>query len=454
MQPLLTMSGDSLPRAEEVALDSTVLLFALGLSLFTGILFGLLPAWQATRGELNNSLREGGRRSSGTGSIRLRGVLIISEVALALVLLVGAGLMIRSLSSLIQMDPGFDPNNLLTFRVSLPGSDYESQEQVTAFFDQLLADLNTLPEVESAGMVISMPPSGGWWINTFAIEGRPPAEPGQRTSTRYRPVSPDFFQMMRIPMVEGRGFTEFDRASAQRVAVVSQAMGKKFWPGENPIGQRMHFYDNRDGDPNWYTVVGIAGDILDDGLDNEPVAAAYLPYAQLAFTLRTMDLAVRTHTSPLNVAGAVRGKVLALDNSLPVFDLTTMENTLADTLAQRRLNPHGAGRANRRCPQNDFPAGDGPYPCRNSHRTGSGPGADSLPRKPAFWRHLPRPGDVICRAFAADGGGFPGLLCAGTAGYTGGPHGGPPIRVKFLLTFFLTGRLIIPRVTRYERRTT
>jgi putative ABC transport system permease protein len=338
MQPLLAMSGDSLPRAEEVALDSTVLLFALGLSLFPGILFGLLPAWQATRGELNNSLREGGRRSSGTGSIRLRGVLIISEVALALVLLVGAGLMIRSLSSLIQMDPGFDPYNLLTFRVSLPGSDYESQEQVTAFFDQLLADLNTLPEVESAGMVIRMPPSGGWWINTFAIEGRPPAEPGQRTSTRFRPVSPDFFPMMRIPMVEGRGFTEFDRASAQRVAVVSQAMGKKFWPGENPIGQRMHFYDNRDGDPNWYTVVGIAGDILDDGLDNEPVAAAYLPYAQLAFTLRTMDLAVRTHTSPLNVAGAVRGKVLALDNSLPVFDLTTMENTLADTLAQRRFS--------------------------------------------------------------------------------------------------------------------
>ena len=337
VQPLLLLAGDSLPRHETVGLDSTAILFTAGLVLLTGILFGLLPAWQATRTDLSTALREGGRRSTGTGNQRLRGVLVVSEMAIALILLTGAGLTIRSLTVLMNQELGFNPENVLTFRLSLPSAEYDSTERVIGFQTQLLERLQAVPGIDSAGVIIRMPPGAGWWVNTFAIEGRPEALPGEATNALFRPVSAGLFETLQIPVVRGRGLTEFDRAGGLPVALVSETMAKRYWPDEDPIGQRIHFYDDDDA-PTLFTVVGIAGDILDGGPAEPATAAAYLPWSQMNFPYGGMDVAVRTRSNPTEFASTVRQTVLALDPNLPVFDVAAMEDTLSDAMARRRFS--------------------------------------------------------------------------------------------------------------------
>ena len=336
MGPLLALSGESLPRAETVQLDATVLAFTAGLVLFAGLLFGLLPAWQGTRTNLQVSLREGGRQASGTGRHRVRDGLMVSQIALAVVLLVGAGLSLRSLDSILERSPGFNPEGVLTFRLSLPGSAYESEELVQNFREQLLARLESLPQVESAGSIIRMPPGGGWWINVFAIEGRPEAAPGKRTNILFRPITPHLFDALQIPIVRGRGLTEFDRRDGQYVAVVSETMAQRYWPDGDPIGDRIHFYDSDDG-YTYYTVVGIAGDILDSGLAEPPTEAAYIPYAQMGFRWGGLDIAVRTQSDLAVLTPAVRRVVAELDPNLPVYDITPLAQTLRESLARRRF---------------------------------------------------------------------------------------------------------------------
>jgi putative ABC transport system permease protein len=339
--------GDALPGSRAVGLDPAALAFGLALSSATGVLFGLVPAVQAWRLDLDRALRPSARGVAG-GAQGPRRFFVVAEMAVAVALLAAAGLLARSFLKLLAVAPGFDPRRTLTLRVApaqvrpAPGETEEDffgrylgqRDQVAGFYESLLAGIAALPGVEAAAAVNYLPLTGRWWSIEVRAEGTPPAPPGQRPSAYGRVVSPGYFQAMGIALRDGRDFTRFDRTDP--VAVVSEAFARRHWPGQSPLGRRLSV-DNPPGP--WLTVVGVAADVRVDGLEEEARPLFYVPLRQATFGFYPdwgMDLVVRTRSAPEGLAPAVRDEVRRRDPALPVFAVETMESRLSGSTARRR----------------------------------------------------------------------------------------------------------------------
>jgi len=330
---LVALTPPDVPRLGEIGLHAPVFAWTLGISIITGVLFGLAPALGASKPDLNESLKEGGRSIAGQGRSRLRNVLVVSEIALALVLLIGAGLMIRSFARLQQVSPGFEANNLLTMNISLPRQKYRDNKQVNSFFDQLLERVRSVPGVEAVGGIDPLPFSDSDGTTGFVVEGTPPLAVGDRPEVGERIVTADYFNTMRIPLLKGRAFSAGDREDAPRVVVINEALARRFWPDEDAIGKRLGF---RSSDPQiWHEVVGIFGSVKHRSLDAEPKPELYFPYSQ--YPGNFMSLVVRTPSDPVSAIAAIRTQVLAQDPDQPVFDIKTMDQRLSKSVAVSRF---------------------------------------------------------------------------------------------------------------------
>src|SRR5262245_5485740 len=332
---LKALSPENLPRAQDVRLDGSVLIFTLLLSLLTGVIFGLIPALRAARTDLNEMLNEGGRSGEGLRRNRLRGALVVAEVALSLVLLVGAGLLINSFARLTRVDPGFDPHQVLTLQVDLPDSRYGKPEQSVNFNRELLKRIEALPGVRSAAMVFKLPLGGSDASTTIQIEGQP------TDKNRYQPAggriaTPGYFRTLGIPFISGRDFTERDDLKAPPVIIINETLAQRYFPNQDPIGKHMNPGVSVDGLPPWREVVGVTRSVRHRGLDQEPRPEYYLPHAQTPdFSLVTV---VRAAGDPLAIVGAVRNEVRSLDSELLVDRVKTLDQYLAESVAQPRFN--------------------------------------------------------------------------------------------------------------------
>jgi putative ABC transport system permease protein len=326
-----------LGRLEGAGVEGPVFLFALAVTVGTGLLFGVAPALQASRTNIAASLRQGGSRAAdGSRSFRFRSALVVSQVALAIVLLVGAGLMMRSFMELQRVDPGFDPGGVATMRLSLPGAQYPDAEAQVAFYRQLSERTSGLPGVARVGLVSDLPAMGGGNYLSFAVEGRPP--PSNAVSmvqdAHVSTASFSYFRTVGIPMMRGRGFTDQDRSGAEAVAVINETMVRQYWPDEDPIGQRITFGSPQTGP--WMTVVGVVGDIKDQGLDSEPYAQVYRPFAQNGRA--SMTAVVKAESDLSALIAAARRQVREIDPALAVYAATPLAELVSGTIAQPRFN--------------------------------------------------------------------------------------------------------------------
>ncbi len=331
-EALLAVAPEGIPRIEEVCVDLRVLGFTLAVVLGTGLLFGLAPLPEVFRQNLY--VAAGGTTSFGAKS-RLRKALIVGEIATSFVLLVGAGLMIRTLISVVSVDPGFDPSDTLAMHLTLPDARYEEDSQVTDFYRRMLAEVRALPGVESAATVLTLPMH--WNLRgtlRFAIEGRP-AEDGQRPTAGFQIVSPDYFRTLRIPLLRGRLLTPADREDAPSVALVNQAFAARYWPGEDAIGKRITWSDPQGEEVDWVNVVGIVGNTRLEGLDRPSVAEAYRPFPQAVLNFTT--LVVRSTIASSALRDEVGRVVSEVDPEQPVHGATTLTQVLAESLAERRF---------------------------------------------------------------------------------------------------------------------
>ncbi|MGD2116609.1 MAG: ABC transporter permease, partial [Acidobacteriota bacterium] len=337
---LVALNADDIPRASAVGVDGTVLGFTLGVALATGLVFGLVPALQASRADLQGSLKEGGRGESGGGSARTahraRTVLILAEVAAAVVLLVGAGLLLRSLVGLQGISPGFEPAGVMTVQVSLPDSKYPDENDRAAFYRALTERVAALPGVEAAGAGFPLPLGGSNFILDFAVEGRPAPEPNQSPSSHMRFVTPGYLRSLGIPLLRGRPLTAADREDAPRVAVINRTMARRWWPDGDPIGERITFDDPTDPEAEWVEIVGIVGDVRHTSLAQEPDAETYLSAYQTPRP--TAVVTARTAGEPRLLAGALQEAVRQIDPDLPVYRVRTLEEVVAGSLADQRFN--------------------------------------------------------------------------------------------------------------------
>jgi len=331
---LLKLAPQNLPRMSDVSLDGRALAFTAAVTLLTGLIFGLVPALQASKPNLTETIKDAGGRGATEGGRRqfVRGSLVVLEMASALLLLVGAGLLIKSFWRLQRIDPGFNPNNALTASVTLPSRKYPEENQQSAFFQQLLEKVRALPGVQAAG-ASNVVPLGGDYVLGFVIEGRPPLPPGAGQSTNYYAVSSDYFKAMGIPLLRGRVFTEQDTRNSTRVAVISESMAKRVFPNEDPIGKRIHVTN---GPTVFREIVGIVGDVKHYGLDQDTTLQTYEPYTQQPFSF--MTLVVRTAGDPTNLTSAIRNQVLSIDKEQPVSGVRTLEQRVSTSIAQQRFS--------------------------------------------------------------------------------------------------------------------
>jgi predicted permease len=332
---LVALSPITFPSFVKLTLDAQVLGFSLAISVLTGVLFGLAPALQAARPVLNEILKESGRGSSGgLGRSRLLGSLVVSEIALALVLLVGAGLMIRSLQRLQAVDPGFDSGRLLTMRFSPPAQKYPGP-QVGIFSQQLRERLQTLPGVQAVAISSDLPLSGNTSAGPIELEGQSilPTE-GEIRMYRHR-VTPQFFSTLGIPLVKGRDFTDADHTQAPGVVIISEALARRYWPGEDPIGKRLREAGRENP---WFSIVGIVADVKYRGLPQNPNADpdVYFPLQQRP--TNNLSLAVRSESDPTSLTAAIRGELQKLDPNLPVYNVTTMAQQVVRQTTQPRFS--------------------------------------------------------------------------------------------------------------------
>jgi putative ABC transport system permease protein len=339
--PLLKLSADTVPQAFAVGLDPYVLLFTLGVSILTGLLFGLAPALRTSKTDLRGSLNEGSRGSTaGPGHLRLRGSLIATEIALAMLLLVGAGLLLRSFSRLQEIPPGFQADHLFVADLPLSQTAYAKPEQRYDFFDRVVERVRTLPGVRSAGAASFLPVSGGGSVIHFNIAGRPPKSPHDYTAAGYRTVTPNYFETLGIPLMQGRVFTVADKEHAPAIIVINSTMARTYFPNENPLGKKIQLGATPDPDPQdpYMEVVGVVGDVL-QGLGDESKAEMYLPYRQADGVLPVFQLSIvlRTAGDPLLQAAAVRSELSQIDPNQPLVKVRTMEDNMSATVAQPRF---------------------------------------------------------------------------------------------------------------------
>lgn len=326
-----TLSAGGIPRVADVAIDGTVLLFTLAASLLTGIIFGLVPAWQSSRAGASTALKEGGRSNVGGGGRWMRSVLLVGEVALSLVLLVGAALLLRSFTKLTSVDPGFDPEGVLAFQVSLPGASYGDDGKVQQYYDSLLQRLAAAPAVKSVAAVQSLPIRGSY-VLSVEIKGKPVPKPGEEPSANYRAVTPGYFKTLGIPVLRGRTFTPQDSATSARVAMVDEAFVRKHYPGEDPLGRRIDIGNGTDD----AEIIGIVGSVNYTGLDALPSPTMYMPTSQDLFS--TMWVMAKTDGDPNALSGTVRQAVRELDSRLPAYSLTPLSDVISESVAQQRFS--------------------------------------------------------------------------------------------------------------------
>jgi putative ABC transport system permease protein len=330
----LSLGPASLVRVGRIGIDPLVLVFTLTLSLLTGVVFGLLPAFQVSKPNLNEVLKEAGRGSTeGLRLNRLGRFLVISELGLSVALLVGAGLMVKSFVRLQEINPGFDSNNILTLQISLPSTRYREPQQVSGFYRQLTERVEALPGVKLAGVVSRLPLAGDRATTSLIIEGRPQSV-GELSEAHYRVITPSYFRVLGIPLLRGREFTEQDSQSTPAVVMINQNLARTYWPDENPVGKRVRTSPNSDSP--WYSIVGVVGDARNFGLDAEARHEIYASYLQDPSA--RARLVIRTASDPERLVGAVRGEVQAIDKDLAISQVSTMETLIANSVSQRRLN--------------------------------------------------------------------------------------------------------------------
>ncbi len=335
---LLALAPDSLPRAAGLDIDLRVLGFTLAVSLAAGILVGVVPALQVLRSDPSTFLRSGGKASSdGRGGQRLLAGLVASEVALACLLLVGCGLLLRSLDQLHRVDLGFVPEGVLLAQLVLPESRYSEPAAQSAAFSGTVEAIAALPGVEAAASVIGAPLSSWGTIgNRLLFEGRPAAEPGEEPGARSRPVTGDYFAALRQPILEGRAFTEHDDAGAPAVAIVNETFARELWGEDSPLGERIAW---RSSEPRWMTIVGVTTDVKSSTVAEDDARAVYTPYLQRDATWQRFGtLVVRTASEPAAFARAVQEAVWTVDPAVPLTGIETLEQRLSGSLAQQRFN--------------------------------------------------------------------------------------------------------------------
>ncbi len=332
IQPIKTLSAGSIPRVNDVSIDTSVLVFTLVVSVATGLVFGLVPAWQASRETLGEVLKEGGRSSSTSSGHWMRNALLVVEVALSIVLLVGATLLVRSFKRLTSVDPGFRSDRVLVFRVALPNTSYPEDHNRVAFFDRLLADLRAVPHVTAAGIAQTVPLRGDYMLS-FAVQGRPDPKPGEELSANYRSISPAYFEALGIPLLRGRMFTNRDREKSPMVAIVDDAFVRRHFPNEDPIGHRIDIGNGTDG---FYEIVGIVGNVHHDALSSTATATMYVPFPQDVFS----SMWVLTHTSgdPGRLATSARQVLRNIDPALPTFSMSALADIVTESVAQQRFS--------------------------------------------------------------------------------------------------------------------
>jgi len=334
---LVSFKPENLPRLSEIGVDGRVLGFTLGISILTGLIFGLVPAWAASRGGVGDALKEGGRSATaGSARQRLRSAFVVAEFAVALILLVAAGLLIKTFWKLRSVEPGFNPDHLMTMRVELPETRYKDVAPQTRFRKQVLAGMNSMPGVQAA-MISELPLSGDSLDHDFLIENRPPIAPGDEPSLETRSVLGDYFKVMQIPLKQGRDFgpQDFDE-KAPRVGIANQILVQQYFQNEDPLGKRIRWA--RNPEIEWITIVGVVGDVKHFGLDLPELPALYTPYTQINPWKRWMSIAARTQGDAASTAQSLKQEIWKVDSQLPVTRVETMSEVAATSFAERRFN--------------------------------------------------------------------------------------------------------------------
>ena len=323
---------------KEIGINAPVLGFTLGVSMLTGVIFGLVPALQGSKPDLNESLKEGGRGGTeGRHRNFVRSSLVVAEVAIAMVLLVSAGLLIRSFLKLQQVSPGFNPANVLTMQLSLPRSKYAEKPQIASFFEQLVQRVGALPGVQSAAVGNNLPMSNDGWNASFAVENLQvgPDEPSPHGDPHM--ITPDYFAAMGIPLLRGRYFTDADSKDSLAVAIIDQTLAEQYWPDQDPIGKRIAaFFDGPRGQLHWRQVVGVVGHVKQYGLDGKTKVQYYFPQSQRPE--RDTYLIVRTTSEPKGMTAAVRGAIDSIDKDQPIYRVMTLEQIVSNSVVQKRFS--------------------------------------------------------------------------------------------------------------------
>jgi len=332
---LKALSPADLPRIQDVRLDGRVLMFTLLVSLLTGLLFGLIPALRAARADLNEALKEGGRGGEGLRRNRLRSALVVAEVASAMTLLVGAGLLINSFVRLQRVNLGFDPHQVLTLRVDLPEARYREGRQIINFNQEFLRRVERLPGVRSAAMVFKLPLGVGDASNTFEVEGQP-SDKSRRLTAGLRVSTPGYFHTLGIPFVNGRDFSERDEEKSAPVVIINETLAARYFPNQNPIGKHIRPDISLEGAPPWREIVGVVSSVRHGGPGKEPRPEFFLPHTQMPFL--TPTTVVRVAGDPLAIVGAARNEVRAMDREAPIDSVKTLDQYLTESVAQPRFN--------------------------------------------------------------------------------------------------------------------
>ncbi|HKP13384.1 MAG TPA: ABC transporter permease [Blastocatellia bacterium] len=331
---LLAAIPIKLPFWMKFGIDLRVLGFTLGVSLLTGLVFGVLPALQASKANLNETLKEGGRSAAGAGRQRSRSLFVVAEIALALVLLVGAGLMMRSFLRLQHVNPGLDAAGVMTMRINLPFSKYGEAARRADFYRQLMERLRAQPGVEAAGAIVTLPLSGDRWGRSLTVEGFPVLPVGQAPAIQHNVVTPGYFRALGIPLLEGRDFTDADTREGPKVTIVDERLAHEYWPGESAIGHRVRFGPPEHNEP-WHTIVGVVGAVRHERLQATTRNSVYLPHAEIPIS--AMFLTVRTAAKPESMAGPMREQIQQLDPDLPTTAVLPMTEVVAQSVWQPRL---------------------------------------------------------------------------------------------------------------------
>jgi predicted permease len=339
IQWIRVLGPKSIPRLAEIGINTEALLFTLLLSFFSGVLFGLAPALRLGRTDLHSSLKNESRGSAGTGSVwgrgnNLRGLLVISELALSVVLLIGAGLLIRSFAHLQNVQPGFNPKNVLTYELTMTGKKYADKPTTLNTYRQLFENLERLPGVTAASAVSPIPMSETFAWGPITVEGRTPLAGENFINADERIVAGHYFQAMEIPLLHGRFFDDHDNLTSPSVAIVDEYMAQQLWPNADPVGKRIR-NGGLDTTSQWITVVGVVGRIRQYALDTESRIAFYLPQTQ--YVTRGMNVVLRSSTDPASMTSAVKSATHAVDPDLPLYDVRTMAQRVEISLARRRF---------------------------------------------------------------------------------------------------------------------